>query len=270
MAAFVHAEHGDTDYAEALGRQSLAKDPACPLGVHSVAHAIAESGRARDGAQWMRDQHAHWAMESRMRTHNAWHLAMFDVEDGNLDSALGILDAWLLPASAQSQLDACDATALLWKLEREGVDCTSRWRRVSDAFHRTLTPGFWPFVDLHAALAHLSARKRSRVQALVRAIERSASGTSYAAMRARHVTRPGVRALVAWSEGRHAEAAAVLTGLQPILAEAGGSSVQLEVFKHVEREARRHLPAQDRAHLPLAAANDPAISAGSTGSTCAA
>jgi hypothetical protein len=79
-----------------------------------------------------------------------------------------------------------------------------------------------------------------------------------------------VRALVAWSEGRHAEAAAVLTGLQPILAEAGGSSVQLEVFKHVEREARRHLPAQDRAHLPLAAANDPAISAGSTGSTCAA
>jgi hypothetical protein len=237
MAAFVHAEHGDAAYAEALGRQALAKDPACPLGVHSVAHAIAEAGRPRHGAQWMREQHAHWARESRMRTHNAWHLAMFDAEDGNVGSALRILDAWLLPATAESQLDACDATALLWRLEREGVECAGRWQRVSDAFDRTLTPGFWPFVDLHAALAHLSAKKHTRMRALVHAIEHCAQGTSYAALRARHITQPGVRALVAWSEGRYGEAAADLAGLRPKLSEAGGSSVQLEVFKHIERAA---------------------------------
>src|SRR5436190_687805 len=46
MASFVHAENGDAVYAEALGREALARDPACPLGVHAVAHAIAESGRA--------------------------------------------------------------------------------------------------------------------------------------------------------------------------------------------------------------------------------
>jgi hypothetical protein len=265
MAAFVHAEHGDAAYAEALGRQALAKDPACPLGVHSVAHAIAESGRHRQGAQWMRDQHAHWARESRMCTHNAWHLAMFDAEDGKLDSALGILDAWLLPASAQSPLDACDATALLWRLDREGVDCAGRWRRVSDAFHRTLWPGFWPFVDLHAALAHSSAGKRSRTQALMHAIERCAQGTSYAALRARHVTRPGLRALTARSEGRFGDAAALLKSLGPRLGEAGGSSVQLEVFKHLEREARSRLPVQELDRHLAAAANDPAISPDGTG-----
>src|SRR5204863_7339703 len=75
MASFVHAENGAAVYAEALGREALARDPACPLGVHAVAHAIAESGRAGDGARWMRQQRAHWARESRMRTHNAWHLA---------------------------------------------------------------------------------------------------------------------------------------------------------------------------------------------------
>ena len=120
-----------------LGRRALANDPACPLGVHAVAHALAESGRHRHGAQWMRDQHPQWADESRMRTHNAWHLAMFDVEDGNVASALGILEHWLLPASADSPLDACDAVALLWRLGTEGVGDEGRWSKVSEAFaHR--------------------------------------------------------------------------------------------------------------------------------------
>ena len=207
MAAFAHAENGDAAYAEVLGRKALANDPACPIGVHAVAHAMAESGRHLEGAQWMRDQRAHWAGESRMRTHNAWYLAMFDAEEGNVASALRVLDAWLLPASARSSLDACDATALLWRLATEGVEDARRWCKVSDAFERTLTPGFWPYVDLHAALAHLAAGKTARAQRLAQAIEHCAQGVNYAALRARHITQPGIRALGAWAEGRYGEAA---------------------------------------------------------------
>jgi len=244
MASFAHAENGDAAYAEALGRQALAREPSCPMGVHAVAHAIAESGRTRDGARWMRDQDAHWATQSRMRTHNAWHLAMFDAEAGNHESALSILDDWLLPASTKSPLDACDAVALLWRLVTDGVEDAGRWSRISDAFEHILTPGFWSYVDLHAALAHLSARKPERVQRLTQAIERSAMGNNYAALRARHVTRPALRALAAWSEGRHGEAAALLSDLQPVLGDVGGSRIQLEVFNSIEREAllRERLP----------------------------
>jgi hypothetical protein len=126
---------------------------------------------------------------------------------------------------------------------------------VSDAFNRTLTPGFWPFVDLHAALAHVSAGKRSRMQRLVQAIQRCAQGTDYAAMRARHITAPGLRALDAWAEGRYAEAADVMAAVRPILGEAGGSSVQLEVFDRIEQDARgrhAHAPApKSRAKVKL-------------------
>ncbi|MEO8157870.1 MAG: hypothetical protein ABI648_08740 [Betaproteobacteria bacterium] len=239
MAAFAHAESGDAAYAEVLGRGALANDPACPMGVHAVAHAIAESGRAIDGAQWLREQFAHWAGESRMRTHNAWHLAMFDATHGNVDAALGILDAWLLPASAQSQLDACDATALLWRLAAEGAGDDGRWHRVSDAFERTLTPGFWPYVDLHAALAHLAAGQTARALGLTLAVERRARNSDFAAMRALRITLPGLRALGAWAEGRHGEAAALFAGLQPVLVEAGGSRVQLEIFESIGRDAGR-------------------------------
>lgn len=209
------------------------------MGVHAVAHAIAESGRDLEGAQWMRDQLAHWAGESRMRTHNAWHLAMFDAEEGNITSALSILDTWLLPSCARSPLDACDAVGLLWRLATEGVDDAGRWNRVSDAFARTLTPGFWPYVDLHAGLAHVAAGKQPRAQALAQAIERCAEGGNYAALRARRITQPGFRALGAWAEGRYGEAARLLAGLLPLLGDAGGTRVQLEVFKSIGHEAIR-------------------------------
>jgi hypothetical protein len=255
MASFAHAENGDGERAEALGRKALSGNPACPLGVHAVAHAIAESGRPGAGAQWMRDQGPQWATQSRMRTHNAWHLAMFDAEEGNVGSALCILDTWLLPASAESPLDACDATALLWRLATDGVDDEGRWRKVSDAFARTMTPGFWPYVDLHAALAHLSAGEHARAQGLVQEIDRCAEGSNYSALRARHITRPGLRALGAWAEGRYGEAAGFLADLQPVLGDVGGSRVQLEVFKWIEHQAVRRQNARQsgRTHMGLSA-----------------
>ncbi|MEO8008935.1 MAG: hypothetical protein ABI728_10525 [Betaproteobacteria bacterium] len=239
MASFAHAENGDAAYAELLGRKALANDPACPIGVHAVAHAMVESGRHLEGAQWMRDQRAQWAGQSRMRTHNAWHLALFEAEAGNSASALDILDAWLLPASDRSAIDACDATALLWRLARDGLDDPVRWQRVSDAFERTLTPGFWPYVDLHAALAHVAAGKKARMQRLVHAIDQCARDASFAASRARQITQPGLRALGAWAEGRHGEAAELLADLQPLLGNAGGSRVQLDVFNSIGHEAVR-------------------------------
>lgn len=258
MASFAHAEKGDAGYAEALGRQALAREPSCPMGVHAVAHAIAESGRARDGAQWMRDQDAQWATQSRMRTHNAWHLAMFDAEEGNVESALAILDDWLLPAGEKAALDACDAVALLWQLVAAGIDDGGRWRRISDAFEQTLTPGFWPYVDLHAGLAHLGAGQTERMRRLMQAIERHARGADYAALRARHLTQPALRALAAWSEGRHGEAATLLAGLRPVLGDVGGSRIQLEVFKSIEREAARRDRDQPQPPTPRSIAWDAA------------
>lgn len=239
VASFAHAECGNANHAEALGRRALARDPACPMGVHSVAHAIAESGRPRHGGQWMREQRAHWAQESRMRTHNAWHLAMFDAEAGDVESALAILDAWLLPACAVSALEACDTAALLWHLQSDGVDCDDRWRQVSDAFVQTMQPGFWPFVDLHAALAHVSAGRHDRMRELMQAIRHCAAGSTFAAMRTKHITFQGVRAFAAWGQGRFDETSRLLAGLRNMLPAAGGSTVQLDLFKRIEREARR-------------------------------
>jgi hypothetical protein len=170
-----------------------------------------------------------------MRSHNAWHLAMFDAEQGDIMSALEILDTWLLPPNAISPIEACDATALLWRLGYDGAKFGSRWRKVSEVFEHGATPGFWPFVDLHAALAHVCAGETVRAQRLQQLIATIASGNNFAAQRARRVTLPATRALLAWAEGRYGEAASTLAGLRSILGEIGGSRVQLEVFNSIEK-----------------------------------
>jgi hypothetical protein len=197
----------------------------------------------------MRGQHAQWATASRMRTHNAWHLAMFDAEAGNLTSALSVLDTWLLPASAESPLDACDATALLWRLADAAEDDGRRWRMLSDAFERNITAGFWPYVDLHAAVAYWKAGNAMRAHGLQRDIERCAQGRDYAALRARHITRPGLRAIGAWAAGRHSEAVDLLKGMQPLLGEIGGSRVQLDVFRTIENDETASKQAAPRAKV---------------------
>jgi hypothetical protein len=169
-----------------------------------------------------------------MLTHNAWHLAMFDAEGGELEHAAAILDDWLLPASADSVLDACDAAALLWRLELAGVEANGRWRRISDAF-ATRAPGFWPYVDLNAGFAHFMCGLHARARRLARAVANAASGDGYAALRARRVTLPGLQAFAALAAGRREEAAQRLAALRPLLGEAGGSRVQLEIFYGVEQ-----------------------------------
>jgi hypothetical protein len=114
-----------------------------------------------------------------------------------------------------------------------------------------MTPGFWSFVDLHAGLAHFAAGKRTRAQKLLNAIERCAAGSDYAAHRARQITLPGLRAIVAWAEGRQAEASELLAGLQPVLAGAGGSRVQLEVLARIGRAAVRSKQPTRGLHMAL-------------------
>ncbi len=170
MNAFAHAETGEAHAAERLGRAALAIEPACPYGVHAVAHALWERGEHSRGAAWMRAQTAHWASGSRMLAHNAWHLAMFELEAGRVDAAAELLDEWVIPHASESAQDAADATALLWRLERAGFDAGVRWPRLSDAWHARGGFGFWPYLDLHAAVAFNAARDDTRVDALDAAV----------------------------------------------------------------------------------------------------
>jgi hypothetical protein len=100
------------------------------------------------------------------------------------------------------------------------------------------TPGFWPFLDLHASIAFNSAGDRDRAQALVRAISGDARGDTYSARVARAVVLPALHAIEAFTTGAYAEAHVSLQTLRPALQQVG-SRVQQALFGRMLREAER-------------------------------
>jgi hypothetical protein len=238
MAAFACAENGNAGYGLELARRALAIEPDFPAAIHAVAHALFDAGEHARGARWLREQQRYWSVDSRMSGHNAWHLAMFEQESGNPAQALTILDRHLLPPSPIAIGDAADVTALLWRLQLDGVDPGNRWQRLSDFWAAHGVPGFWGLLDVHAAIAFNAAGHIHRANAHAVAIERCARGNTSAAEVAR-VTLRAVRAIADFAAGDWSAAAARLRPLLSAVTQLGGSHAQHEVFARMLRYAQK-------------------------------
>jgi hypothetical protein len=158
---------------------------------------------------------------------------------------LDVLDESLMPHATRSASDAADATALLWRLELDGVDPGRRWPLLSDCWAMHAAPGYWPFVDLHAAIAFSAARHTPRARSLARAISACAQRQTGPARAARIVTLPALRAIEAFAAGAYAEVRDILRGLQHALERIGGSHAQHDLFGRMYTEAGRRLRTQN-------------------------
>lgn len=239
MAAFGYAENGDTERAETLGRSAVEIEPAFPFAIHAVAHALHARRDFAGGKLWLRQREAQWRTEGRMVAHIAWHLAQFEVALGERARALAVLDHLLIPESATSASSAADATTLLCRLQLDGIDPGSRWQALSDCWDVHSVPGFWPFFDLHAAIAFNAAGHFDRAQRLARAITAFARADSHAAHLARTVTLPGLHAIEAFAAEAYASAYVMLQALRPALGQVGASQVQVSLFDRIRVEAKR-------------------------------
>ena len=237
MAAFAYAENGDPSRAQNLGLRALEIEPAFPIAIHSVAHALFDAGEHERGALWMQRRRANWALDGRMLVHNAWHLALFELESGQTRRALAIFDHELLPA-VSSAADAADATALLWRMQLDGMHPGERWRWLSAIWAAHITPGFWGLLDIHAAIAFHAAGDFERARCHVYALERCTHGNTHAADVARNVTLPAMHAIGAFFAGAYAESSAALRALLPLLSQTGGSQVQHELLARMMRYAQ--------------------------------
>jgi hypothetical protein len=87
--------------------------------------------------------------------------------------ALAVYDRVLHHAGSQDvALELLDATALLWRLQLEGISVGSRWQPLAEAWARLLAPGYYPFNDMHAIMAFVGTGDLGRAQEVVTALER--------------------------------------------------------------------------------------------------
>jgi tetratricopeptide (TPR) repeat protein len=230
MHAFGLEETGNYGRAEDVGRHALALNPHDPWGVHAVEHVFEMQGRIHEGIEWLNATSLNWA-DTGLAFHNWWHLALHQLDLGDLPAALDVYDRLVHPEKSAAPLELIDASQLLARISLRGGTVGTRWQALADCWAQTGEGGFYVFNDLHALLAFAFAGREQPTKQMLSALETSAAGAGTNAENARAVGLPIARAIIAMAAGRPAEALEEILPVRSRTYRIGGSHAQRDLVQ---------------------------------------
>jgi hypothetical protein len=230
MYAFGLEEMAEYSRAEDAGQRAVASDPRDAWAIHAVAHVLEMTNRIADGQEWLATRADDWSPNNFFAVHNWWHLALYYFDEQRWDRVLELYDTRVRGADSTVIMDMIDASALLWRLKLHDVDVGDRWQRMADAWEPRIEDAWYSFNDTHAMMAFAGAGRVNLAQRLLAVMERSAQLATENGMMTRSVGLPVARALLAYADGRYAEAVDLLAPVKAIAARAGGSHAQRDLL----------------------------------------
>jgi hypothetical protein len=238
MLAFAWEQNHRLREAERSARQALAMRPAEPWAQHALAHVMLTEGRLREGADFLASVSGPWQrLTSFMRTHNWWHLALFQIELGDNGAALALYDSQVWGIDKSYSQDQIGAVSLLARLELAGMDVGPRWQELADWLAARVQDQVQPFLDMQY-LYGLARAGRPEAQTLLAHIEGYAPQAPEASRAAwQQVALPACRGLLAHARGDWATAAMQLEQALPRLLAIGGSHAQRALFEQIHVDA---------------------------------
>ncbi len=227
--AFALEETGHHAEAEITGRQAVAIEPGDVWGLHAVAHVMEMRGRTRDGTQWLEGAQPLWSGRVGFGLHLAWHLALFRLAEGDVESVLALYDAHIEPTPSSDFRDMMNAVSILWRLEQEHCDVGSRWEHLRQIALDRRTDATYVLGSLHYLLALVATGDFAAAGELIAAMRASAQrGDCEQAILCERVGVPLAEIIVSTSmRGVVRQDFDRLAGLLPAL---GGSNAQRDVF----------------------------------------
>ena len=246
MYAFGLEECNQYGQSAEIGQRAVELNPDDVWGIHAVVHTYEMQGQVPAGVRFMRERRSDWSEGNFLNVHNSWHYALYLLQAGNTEGALGVYDLFLHhPGSEDIALELVDATALLWRLWLEGTSAGHRWRPLAEAWGRVLAPGYYPFNDMHAVMAFVGNGELDRAWEVVAALERVVSeggptaggpvSTGWAMTQA--VGLPVCRGLAYFGAGQYEQALGELLPIRTRVHEFGGSHAQRDAVERTLLEA---------------------------------
>ena len=243
MYAFGLEECGDYARSEMLGRRAVEANPADVWSVHAVAHVMEMMERHDEGIAWIRELEPHWSATNNFRNHVHWHRCLFHLEKGEHDEILDLYDRHVgAYVEEEFNLDMCNATALLLRLEMHDVDVGDRWAGRAEVARGHIDDRERVFNSLHYHLALLGAGEREQARELESVLEDWAREESDQGRIAR---QPGLAVARAQTLHRAEDFDGVIAALEPVRYQfnrLGGSHAQCDVWTMLWLDAVRRAP----------------------------
>ena len=230
MYAFGLEECGEYGRAEETGRRCVELERRDGWGWHAVTHVLEMQNRSGDGVEWLRSDSDAWSSESFFAVHNWWHLALFHLEQGDIDEVLRLCDGPIFGARSQVVLDMIDVSAMLWRLSLRGVDVGNRWDAIADNWAPVAATGGYAFNEFHAMMAFVGSGREPAQQAVIASLQAAAAGAADTAAFAREVGLDAALAIQAFGQGRYADTVRLLRPLRSYAHRFGGSHAQRDVI----------------------------------------
>jgi tetratricopeptide (TPR) repeat protein len=264
MHAFGLEEMNQYAEAEVTGRRALALQSKDAWAVHAVTHVMEMQGRVDEGIDWLESRKGDWAPDNGFAFHNWWHLALFHMDGARYERVLALYDQAIHPEPAQFVLPLIDATALLWRLQLQGVPLGRRFEDVANEWEarQDRDRGYYAFNDFHAILAFAAAARDAAMDRELAALRLAAGDENANGRVTREVGLPLGEGIAAFARGKYARAVEHLEQVRDIAQRLGGSHAQRDLItltlieaalRAGQRSHARHYVAERLVHKPKSA-----------------
>jgi tetratricopeptide (TPR) repeat protein len=227
--AFAHHELELLDDARRLAERSLEQQPRNAGASHPLAHVFFESNDHAGGRGFLSDWITTYDRAAPFFCHLSWHLALFELNQGNTERVLELYDDAISPAVGSFRTTLVDAASLLWRYQLFGCEPKRDlpWAEVCTYAGKAAPAPGMAFLDAHAALAFVAMADAEALARLISGLEALAPDRPLVT----EVVLPLARGLEAFGAGGYAEAIRWLEPLDGQLVRVGGSHAQWEVFE---------------------------------------
>jgi tetratricopeptide (TPR) repeat protein len=235
--AFALEENGQYRRAERIARQALTLDPGHPGAIHVVAHVMEMQGRVRDGLAFLAAVESAWREGTGLSVHLAWHRALFHLDANDPEGALAIYDTRIATAGSADMSALADGSALLWRLQLQGVDLGERWRLLADRWAMHNLADARPFYVVHAMMAFVAAGRPTAAMRLAEALSIKNGNEASSLSPEDALAAPLCEALLAFARNDYAACVEWLQRVRHIAHRCGGSLAQCDVIHLTLTEA---------------------------------
>lgn len=225
--SFALEEVGEYQLAEDYARRAVELNPADVWAVHSLAHVLEMNARTDEGIDWIESR------REQLPTHNAfvghlwWHLALFHLEQGNIDEVFSLLDQHIYPEPSNFYLSVQNGASLLKRLEFLGIEVGERWQRLYEGVRDAYGDYIYLFTELHSAMVLHRAGEKEAISSLKGKLG-NPNALRYPTEN--ELSQKLVTGIEAFEDGNFAHAANLITPIRYDMAKLGGSHAQQDIL----------------------------------------